>query len=88
MVALTGRTHAYYADYRGTPQEFISAAKYGYLFQGQHYRWQKKRRGDPPAAGCGTARFVAFLENHDQVANSSDGERARLTDFAGTLPRA
>ena len=37
MVALTGRAEAYYSDTRGEPQEFISAAKYGYLFQGQHY---------------------------------------------------
>src|SRR5262245_36939268 len=33
MVALTGRREAYYSDTRGEPQEFIAAAKYGYLFQ-------------------------------------------------------
>src|SRR6266852_2735641 len=38
-VALTGRREAYYTDYLGTPQEFISAAKYGYLFQVQPYFW-------------------------------------------------
>ena len=47
IVALTGTNEAYYTDYRGTPQEFISAAKYGLLFQGQCYTWQKKRRGRP-----------------------------------------
>ena len=46
-VALTGHSEAYYADYRGTPQEFISAIKYGYLYQGQWYGWQNKRRGTP-----------------------------------------
>src|SRR3954451_1346122 len=30
MVALTGKSDAYYRDYRGTPQELISGAKYGY----------------------------------------------------------
>jgi len=35
MVALTGRNEAYYTDYHGSPQEFISSAKYGYLYQGQ-----------------------------------------------------
>jgi hypothetical protein len=45
MVALTGKSDAYYRDYRGTPQELVSGAKYGYLYQGQWYRWQKKRRG-------------------------------------------
>ena len=29
IVALTGRAEAYYSDTRGTPQEFVSAAKYG-----------------------------------------------------------
>src|SRR5437660_8500117 len=46
-VALTGNHQAYYTDYLGSPQEFISAAKWGYLFQGQRYAWQKKRRGTP-----------------------------------------
>src|SRR5262249_54239069 len=44
IVALTGRREAYYSDTRGEPQEFVSAAKYGYLFQGQHYRWQRQSR--------------------------------------------
>ena len=46
-VALTGRSEAYYTDYRGTPQEFVSAAKYGFLYQGQRYKWQRQRRGTP-----------------------------------------
>ena len=47
IVALTGRREAYYTDYRGSPQEFMSSAKYGYLYQGQWYAWQKQRRGSP-----------------------------------------
>ena len=47
MVAMTSQNQAYYTDYYGTPQEFISALKYGYLYQGQYYKWQKKRRGTP-----------------------------------------
>jgi maltooligosyltrehalose trehalohydrolase len=47
MVALTGHAEAYFSDYMGTPQEFISSAKYGYLYQGQYYTWQKKTRGTP-----------------------------------------
>jgi maltooligosyltrehalose trehalohydrolase len=82
IVALTGRNPAYYTDYGGTPQEFISAAKYGYLYQGQYYHWQKKRRGTP-ALGIRPESFVAFLENHDQVANSVDGNRVRLTTSPG-----
>ena len=74
VVALTGRREAYYPDYIGSPQEFISAAKYGYLYQGQWYGWQKKRRGTP-ALDLPPQRFVTFLENHDQVANTPFGRR-------------
>ncbi len=82
IVALTGRHPAYYSDYRGTPQEFISAVKHGYLYQGQRYSWQKKRRGTS-ARGLDPQAFVAFIENHDQVANSATGERVRLTTSPG-----
>jgi maltooligosyltrehalose trehalohydrolase len=77
IVALTGHHEAYYSDYRGTPQEFISAAKYGYLFQGQPYVWQEAPRG-MPTFGLSPAAFVGFIENHDQVANSPLGERVRF----------
>ncbi len=77
IVALTGRTEAYYSDYRGKPQEFISAAKHGYLFQGQWYRWQKQRRGTP-ALDLAPWNFVTFIQNHDQVANSAWGERPNV----------
>jgi len=73
-VALTGRAEAYYGDTRGTAQEFIAAAKYGYLFQGQHYAWQRKPRG-APGLDLEPARFVVYLQNHDQVANSVHGLR-------------
>src|SRR5688572_26150268 len=43
-VVLTGRSEAYFSDHRGAPQEFISAAKYGYLFQGQRYACRRRRR--------------------------------------------
>jgi maltooligosyltrehalose trehalohydrolase len=73
-VALTGRKQAYYTDYQGSPQELISAVKWGYLYQGQRYVWQKKRRGTP-TYGLRAVNFVNFLENHDQLANSSFGQR-------------
>ncbi len=74
VVALTGRSEAYYTDYKGSPQEFISAAKYGFLYQGQRYEWQDKRRGTP-VLDIAFFRFVHFIENHDQVANSGRGYR-------------
>ena len=78
-VAATGRNEAYYTDFAGRPQEFISAVKYGYLFQGQRFKWQRKRRGEP-SLGVAPEVFVSYIQNHDQVANSATGERLhRLT---------
>ncbi|HEV7405970.1 MAG TPA: malto-oligosyltrehalose trehalohydrolase [Chthoniobacteraceae bacterium] len=84
MVALTGRGEAYYTDYRGTPQEFISMAKYGYLYQGQRYKWQKARRGTP-ALDLHPAHFVNFTQNHDQVANTLSGRRLHELAAPGVL---
>ncbi len=84
MVALTGRMEAYYTDYRGTPQEFVSAMKHGFLYQGQWYRWQGKRRG-MPAFGLPRPAFVTFLQNHDQIANSARGLRVHALTSPGRL---
>ncbi|HEY7210497.1 MAG TPA: malto-oligosyltrehalose trehalohydrolase [Bryobacteraceae bacterium] len=84
MIALTGKAEAYYSDYRGNAQEFVSAMKYGYLFQGQWYRWQKKRRGTP-ALGLPRAAMVTFIQNHDQVANSARGQRVHKLSAPGVL---
>ncbi|HEX3743627.1 MAG TPA: malto-oligosyltrehalose trehalohydrolase [Bryobacteraceae bacterium] len=77
LVALSGRNEAYYSDYSGNPQEFVSAAKYGYLYQGQWYRWQDQPRGTPTFDLEPTC-FINFIQNHDQVANSARGERPNL----------
>ncbi|WP_245593414.1 malto-oligosyltrehalose trehalohydrolase [Azospirillum halopraeferens] len=82
MVALTGRNEAYYCDHRGTPQEFVSAMKHGFLYQGQWYQWQKQPRGTP-AFGVPPSAFVTFLQNHDQVANSGNGRRGHTLAAPG-----
>jgi maltooligosyltrehalose trehalohydrolase len=77
VVALTGRKEAYYEDYRGAPQEFISAAKYGFLYQGQALSWRKALRGSS-TFGIPPEAFVCFIENHDQIANTGPGQRVRF----------
>lgn len=73
-VAVTGHNEFYYRDYLGTPQELVSALKYGFLYQGQRSDMRDAAYGtdnlDTPAE-----HFVHFLENHDQVANSARGFR-------------
>lgn len=73
-VAMTGHNEAYFSEYLGTPQELVSAVKRGYLYQGQHYPWQGRRRGSP-TGGLNPCTFVVFLQNHDQIANSAFGLR-------------
>src|SRR6266567_3017892 len=82
FVALTGRNEAYYTGYLGLPQEFVSAAKYGYLYQGQPYSWQESQRGTP-TFGIPPEAFVAFIENHDQISNNPRGERLRFQTSPG-----
>ena len=82
VVALTGRKEAFYGDYLGAPQEFISAAKYGFLYQGQALSWRKALRGTA-AFGIPPEAFVCFIENHDQIANTGPGQRLRFETSPG-----
>ncbi|GJG88182.1 malto-oligosyltrehalose trehalohydrolase [Gemmatimonadetes bacterium T265] len=84
FVALALRDEAYFTDYRGSAREFVAAAKHGFLYQGQWYRWQRQRRGTP-ALGLPPSRFVHFLENHDQLANAGVGERLHRLAAPGPL---
>ena len=53
---------AYYTDYRGNPQELISAAKYGFLFQGQRYNWHGRPAARTASSAVPPWHFVTFLE--------------------------
>jgi maltooligosyltrehalose trehalohydrolase len=81
-VALTGRNEAYLGGYRGRSQEFISAVKYGYIYQGQWNLWKKGRRGTSDF-NLPHSAFVCFLQNHDQIANSGRGERCHQLTSPG-----
>ena len=84
MVAATGYSEAYLSETRGTPQELVSALKWGFLYQGQWYAWQKQRRGHP-ALDLPAHAFIQFLQNHDQVANSARGQRLHQLTTPGRL---
>lgn len=78
VVAATGRSSAYYEPTSGTAQELLSAVKWGFLFQGQHYTWQGKTRGTP-AFDLDAPCFTLFLDNHDQIANAAGARLAHRT---------
>lgn len=81
-VAMTGHNEYYYGDYQGTPQELISALKWGYLYQGQWNSRQRRLRGAPGLDLRGE-QFVIFLQNHDQVGNSPHGLRTHAMTSPG-----
>jgi len=58
--------------------------KYGYLYQGQRYKWQKQRRGTPDLR-LSPAKFVTYIQSHDQIANSGRGERVQFMTSPGRL---
>ncbi len=78
-IALTGVIDGYLIDYRGTPQELISAVARGYLFQGQLYRWHQRPRGSPvrdlrPRGSCITSRIT--IRSRTSVAASASHSSA------------
>src|SRR5207244_2399509 len=81
-VALTGKREGYFVDFHGTAQELLSAARWGYLFQGQRHSFLRKPRGSAALDLPGPS-FVNFLENHDQVANSGHGLRLPAVSSPG-----
>lgn len=81
-IVVTGQRDAYYSDLEGTAAELVGALRRGFLYQGQRSGWEKQPRGRS-TAGLSADRFVAFIENHDQCANSLRGDRlARMGDPA------
>jgi maltooligosyltrehalose trehalohydrolase len=87
LVALTGRNEAYRVDHHGSSQELLSAAKHGFLFQGQRNAWQSRPHGTS-TLGIPSSAFVTYLENHDQIANSEQGHRIHQQTSASKLRAA
>ncbi|HLH53467.1 MAG TPA: malto-oligosyltrehalose trehalohydrolase [Verrucomicrobiae bacterium] len=83
-IAASGHSEAYYSDFKGSAQEFVSAAKRGFIYQGQRSGWQKQSRGTG-TKGLMPEQFVICLQNHDQVANSLLGKRVHQVASAGRL---
>ncbi len=75
-VLATGETAGYYRDYRKTPLQWLGRAlTKGFAYQGEP---SEHRGGEPrgePSAHLPATRFVAFLQNHDQIGNRATGER-------------
>jgi malto-oligosyltrehalose trehalohydrolase len=74
-VLLTGETDSYYRDYAHAPAQHLARClAEGFAYQGEYSAHRDAHRGEASAQLAPT-RFVAFLQNHDQVGNRAFGER-------------
>jgi maltooligosyltrehalose trehalohydrolase len=70
---LTGEREGYYADF-GSLSDLATAMTRPYVYDGRHSHHRQRRHGRP-AASVSASRFVAYLQNHDQLGNRMKGER-------------
>ncbi len=71
---LTGERTGYYVDF-GRVADLATALQSAYVYAGRYSRFRGRRFGRP-ANGINGARFVAYMQNHDQVGNRALGERS------------
>ncbi len=83
-VLLTDEDGAYYQDFADRPAERLARClSEGFIYQGEGSPNHDGKPRGKPSAHLPPTRFVAFLQNHDQVGNRALGERLPLlTDTA------
>ena len=70
---LTGETAGYLADF-GSIAQLAKCLTRGFVYDGTYSKSRRRRHGRP-VLGLSAHRFVAFMQNHDQVGNRAMGER-------------
>ena len=70
---LTGETAGYLADF-GSIAQLAKCLTRGFVYDGIYSKSRRRSHGRPVLA-LSAHRFVAFMQNHDQVGNRAMGER-------------
>ena len=70
---LTGESAGYLADF-GSIAQLAKTLTRGFVYDGTYSKSRRRKHG-APVFGLSAHRFVAFLQNHDQVGNRAMGER-------------
>jgi maltooligosyltrehalose trehalohydrolase len=70
---LTGERRGYFGDY-GTVADLGKAITEGFVYDGRYSAYRRRRHGNSAADRPGE-QFVVCLQNHDQVANATQGAR-------------
>jgi maltooligosyltrehalose trehalohydrolase len=70
---LTGQRDGYYLDF-GRPEQLAQAFRDPFVYDGCYSPFRRRRHGTRPGQ-TDRSRFVACVQNHDQVGNRAGGER-------------
>lgn len=70
---LTGERQGYYADF-GQPEQLAKVLEHNFVLDGAYSVFRNRPHGRPASDLC-AHRFVACLQNHDQVGNRAFGRR-------------
>ena len=76
--ALAGDCDGYFQDFDGATRSIAATARKGWFYCGQYAPFFKRRRGSDPR-GLDYARFIYFIQNHDQIGNRAFGDRLHHT---------
>ncbi|MEO7427544.1 MAG: malto-oligosyltrehalose trehalohydrolase [Fibrobacteria bacterium] len=77
---LRGGDSPYKEDFRA-PEQFVKAIREGFVYTGEYSRHRARKFG-ASSASIPPGRFIAFIQNHDQVGNRPRGERFNaIVDF-------
>jgi maltooligosyltrehalose trehalohydrolase len=80
---LTDERDGYYADF-GSFEDLAKAFKSAFVYDGK-YSTHRGRNHGRPATGLAGNRFLAYLQNHDQIGNRAKGDRSNRLMPLGRL---
>jgi maltooligosyltrehalose trehalohydrolase len=80
---LTGERAGYYADF-GEIGQLAKALRQAFVYDGCYSPHRRRLHGRAPE-GIPATRFLAYLQNHDQVGNRARGERSSMLMSTGLL---
>ena len=73
-VVLTGERSGYYSDF-GSYEQLARGFERSFVYAGEYSPHRQRRHGRPPLPGTPGCRFLAYIQNHDQIGNRAAGER-------------
>jgi maltooligosyltrehalose trehalohydrolase len=83
---LTGERDGYYSDF-GSLADLATAFRRAFIYDGRYSVFRQRRHGKSPV-GLSGHRFLAYLQNHDQIGNRAKGERSSHLMSLGRLKTA